>query len=140
MKFNRTKKFISIPIYLSPLILGGVLFETQRNGAFPPDADSASIPLFFYLLFIFPIACWILGKVPNGELGKLKSFLWDSSRPWFSGISLILTIYPLALFWIGFTYVSFTSGSYISGILCGMVFCALILSRSYAIQAHSEIN
>ena len=55
-----TKTIISIPIYLSPIILFGILLETSANNAYPPEADSLEIPLFGYLFIYFPMTLKML--------------------------------------------------------------------------------
>lgn len=70
-----TKTIISIPIYLSPIILFGILLETSANNAYLPEADSLGIPLFGYLFIYFPIALYLFESSPRHASVPQRLFL-----------------------------------------------------------------
>ncbi|MCP5550829.1 MAG: hypothetical protein H7A53_08065 [Akkermansiaceae bacterium] len=129
-----TKTMIAIPICFSPVILCGILLETTMNDAYPPEADSLGIPLFSYLLFLFPIALYLLSKIEGGRLRRPKTLLWNAERHGFSAVSMILSIFPLGLFWFGYLLIGISSGSI--GAIFGstLLLAATFLVRTFAIQ------
>jgi hypothetical protein len=130
-----TKTLIAIPIYLSPVILIGILLETSANDAYPSEADSLGIPLFGYLFIYFPIALYLLSKVHRGRLRRPRAFFWNTERHGLSAGSMILSIFPLGLFWFGFLVVGVSSKS--PGTVLGstLLLVATLLVRTFAIQS-----
>ncbi len=130
-----TKTTLAIPIFLSPVILFAMLLETSMNGAYPSEADSLGIPLFGYLIFFFPVSLYLLSKVRRGPLHRPKMLLWNPERHVFSAVSLILTIYPLGLFWLGFLSVGIASHSFGSILGSTLLLACVIFARTFAIQS-----
>jgi len=126
--------FLSFPVWVSPVLLGIVLFETMSNEAYPSDGDSIGIPLFSYLIFFYPIALYLLSKVKARTLSQPKLKLWNSNRNIFSFFSLVLSIYPLGFLWVAFFLVAFSTKSYASIAICGYMILATLGVRTYAIQ------
>mgnify|MGYP001273960202 FL=1 len=129
-----TKNLIAIPIGLSPIMLLVFLEETSANEAYPPEADSLGAPLFSYLLFLFPLTLYLLSKVQSGPLQKPKHLFWNSRRHAFSAASLILSIFPLGLFWVGLLLVGISSKSYATAIGSSLILVSILLVRTFAIQ------
>ena len=130
-----TKTIISIPIYLSPIILFGILLETSANNAYLPEADSLGIPLFGYLFIYFPIALYLLSKVPRGTLRRPRDYFWNTERHGFSAGSMILSIFPIGLFWFGFLIVGVSSKSPGSIFGSTLLLVTTLLVRTFAIQS-----
>lgn len=129
-----TKNLLALPIGLSPLLLLLVLFETSANQAYAEDADSIGIPLFHYLLFVWPISLALLTKVPNGSLRQVRLRWWNGKRIGFSVLTLVVTVFPIGLFWVGLLLVSLSSGSFGSVAVSLIMLAAILLVRAYSLS------
>jgi hypothetical protein len=135
-----TKAMIATPIYISPIILLGMLLETSAKDAYPSEADSLGIPLFAYLVFFFPVALYLLSNVERGRLRKPERLLWNSRRHVFSAVSLILSIYPLGLFWLNFLLVGISSHAVATVFGSTVLLAVTFLVRTFAIQPKSPVE
>ena len=128
------RRNITLPVYLSPLWVFYVLYETSLNDAYPPEADSIAIPFFDYILLCYPIALYFALKIKSYELARPRIRLWNSRRRLMSFLSLALSIYPLGVFWLVFLFVSVQSHSYGSIFICLAMLLVTGAVRTYAIQ------
>ena len=139
-KIKMSKKLLTIPVYFSPILLFYVLNETFMNKAYPPEADSIMIPFFGYLFFFYPIAIYLVSKIETDELSKPVIKFWNTKRNIFSFFSLILSIFPLGLFWYGFADVAVRSNSFGSLFICISMLFVTAAVRTYAIQDKKEVK
>lgn len=131
-------RYLTVPLYTSPLLLVYVLGETFMNDAYPVDGDIIMIPFMGYMLLCYPLTLYLELKLPRGNLTRPSYKLWNPHRHVFSFFSLMFTIYPLAASWAGFLEVAIRSLSYGSMLVCTMMVIVLVLTRTYAIQDLDE--
>jgi prepilin-type processing-associated H-X9-DG protein len=138
--YKKSRKLLTIPIYFSPIWLSYVLNETFMNKAYPPEADCIIIPFFEYLFFFYPIAIYLASKVETGELSKPVIKFWNTQRNTLSLFSLILSIFPLGLFWYTFATIAVRSNSFGSLFICILMMFVTVAVRTYAIQDKKEVK
>ena len=131
-------RFVTVPVYISPVLLGYVLVETGLHNAYPPEEDSIGIPLLTYILLYFPIAMYFAAKIEAGTLSKPTIKLWNRRRPMLSFFSLLFSVFPLGLFWFAFAVTSLTSRSYASLATCLVMLIITGAVRTYAIQDYED--
>ena len=139
-KIKMSKKLLTIPVYFSPIFLFYVLNETLMNNAYSPDSDSIGTPFFGYLFFFYPIAIYLVSNIETDELSKPVIKFWNTKLNIFSFFSLILSIFPLGLFWYGFTEVAVRSNSFGSLLICISMLFVTAAVRTYAIQDKKEVK
>ena len=133
-------RLITLPVFLSPVLLAFVLYETSANNAYPPQADSLGIPLFGYIIFCCPLAFYFASKIKARKLSKPKIKLWNDRRDFLSLLSLALSIYPLGCLWFTFASVSVRSQSYLSFGICVIMLICTAAVRTYAIQDNEKVE
>ncbi|MBL9160082.1 MAG: hypothetical protein JNJ70_21550 [Verrucomicrobiales bacterium] len=133
-----SKALLTIPIGLSPLLVLAMLWETSVNDAYSAEADSLGIPLFSYLFVNWPVSLYLLSKLRDGGLPVIRYYFWNPAKGLFSAGTLLLMIWPLGVFWLGFLLIGIESQSLFTASASFLLLVVIFLVRTHVIQSQEE--
>ena len=97
-KKDAVERFLFTIVWLSPIAVAAHFLYRMATNAYPPDADSIGIPIFFFWIIPFPLIAIMATVGRKGLHGGKLYYLWNPQRIISSIIWTLLSIYPIGLF------------------------------------------